>query len=124
MNKYCESYGLTSVQFLVLMELSEHGHMSISNLAFHLHMSLSNMSAIVKRMEAHNLIMRKRNNCDERIVMIEMQDKASKLLNEMKADMCFQQPLGETLTIKQKEAMIQSLKILNDTIEKECSTYE
>lgn len=82
MNHLCASYHLTGVQCLIMMEL-QNKERTVSELAQRMMMKTSNVSSIVKRMETHGLVVRKRSVQDERSVYVCLREDAKKLLQSV-----------------------------------------
>lgn len=119
MNKFYEPYGLTAVQFFILVELSLEDHQTISTLAKKLNMSTSNLSAILKRMEKHEFVKRCRDGKDQRIVHIEQTNKAKQISEEMKKESCGEIDSMLPITQEENACIRKGLELLN-TILKEC----
>ena len=116
MNRSYEPFGITGVQCLVLMEVAASEHeVKVSDLAKRLMMSNSNISAIVKRLEQHELLVRNRSAQDERIVMLSLTDKAKKCMENMRCTHCHK-PFAEALDQNQKQQIIESLKLLDQAV--------
>lgn len=117
MNHYYEPYGITGVQCQVMIEIEEHGgEIRTSELAACLQMGNSNLSAIIKRMEYHDLLIRRRNPKDERIVMVSLSDKSKQCMREMEKDMHRHFDLLAGLKQKEKDDIIRCLAMLDQTI--------
>lgn len=84
MNRLYEPYGLTAVQFDVLVELSMQDGVTISQLAKRLPMSISNLSAVLQRLEKHAFVKRIRDDVDQRNVRIEMCPKTIEMMDDLK----------------------------------------
>ena len=117
MNHYYEPYGITGVQCQVMMEIAENGgEIRTSELANRLQMGNSNLSAIIKRMECHDLLIRRRNPMDERIVMVSLSEKSRKCMAEMENDMHRHFHLLAALKQQEKDEIIRSLQMLDQAI--------
>ena len=117
MNHYYEPYGITGVQCQVMMEIAENGgEIRTSELAKHLQMGNSNLSAIIKRMERHDLLIRRRNPMDERIVMVSLSEKSKHCMAEMQKDLHGHFDLLEPLKQQEKDDIIKCLQMLNQAI--------
>ncbi len=116
MNRCYEPFGITGVQCLVLMEVATSDEeLKISELARRLMMSNSNISAIVKRLEQHELLERKRNKLDERVVTLSLTKKAKLCMKEMRK--CKRhEPMLYCLDDQQREQIIESLKLLDQAV--------
>jgi DNA-binding MarR family transcriptional regulator len=64
--------GVTYPQYLVLLVLWEHGTRSVRELGEALHLDSGTLSPLLKRMEASDLIARRRATEDERQVLIDL----------------------------------------------------
>lgn len=114
LNRDYEPYGLTGVQWMVLMEVgSSEEEVRIGDLAKRLMMSNSNLSAIVKRMAQRDLLVRTRSKEDERIVCVSVSDKANRIIQEMEACVSKQCLLSKDITQQQKQQIIESLQLLD-----------
>lgn len=123
MNKLYEPYGLTLVQFTILMELMVKDHQTISSLAKKVHMSTSNLSAILKRMEKHAFIRRCRNEGDQRVVHIELTQKALDICTDMMQESCAARASILKISKEEKASIRKGLETLNEIL-KECDSYE
>lgn len=116
MNRCYEPYGITGVQCLVLMEIAAHEHeVKVSELAKRLMMSNSNLSAIIKRMEAHELVERKRSKHDERVVIVSLTAKSKLCMENLRCGN--QVTFMELFDQGQKDRIIESLKLLDQAIQ-------
>lgn len=123
MNKLYEPYGLTLVQFTILMELMVKDHQTISALAKKVHMSNSNLSAILKRMEKHAFLHRCRDEDDQRVVHIELTQKALDICTEMMKESCMARASILKISKEEKASIRKGLETLNEIL-KECDSYE
>lgn len=116
MNRCYEPYGITGVQFLVLMEIAaSEQEVKVKDLAKRLMMSNSNLSAILKRLEAHMLVERKRSQCDDRVVIVSLTRKSKQCVEELRnKDHRF--PFMEPFDQIQKDQIIESLRMLDQAI--------
>lgn len=123
MNKVYEPYGLTSVQFTILMELRFEDHQTISALSKKVAMSNSNLSAILKRMEKHDLVKRNRDLLDQRIVHVALTKKAEAICDKMKKETCGADEKLLHLSKEDKACIQKGLETLNSIL-KECDVHE
>lgn len=123
MNKLYEPYGLTLVQFTILMELMVKDHQTISALAKKVHMSNSNLSAILKRMEKHAFLHRCRDEVDQRVVYIELTQKALDICTEIMKESCMARASILKISKEEKASIRKGLETLNEIL-KECDSYE
>ena len=115
MNRCYEPYGITGVQCLVLMEIAAgEQEVRVSDLAKRLMMSNSNLSAIIKRLEAHALVERKRSEQDDRVVIVSLTAKSKACMHDLR---CGEQvTFMERFDQDQKDRIIESLKLLDQAI--------
>lgn len=74
-----EPLGLTHPQYLVMLALWEQGPIGARELSAQLHLDPGTLSPLIKRMEAHGLVTRRRNPEDERAILIEVTEKGAQL---------------------------------------------
>lgn len=67
-----EPLGLTHPQYLVMLALWEHAPLGARELSGLLHLDPGTLSPLIKRLEAHGLVARRRNPDDERAILIEL----------------------------------------------------
>ena len=110
---FLDALEITYPQYLVLMVLWESEPLSVNSIGDRLHLDSGTLSPLLKKMEAKNLIFRKRKTEDERIVEIFLTEKG----REIKADaaaipgkLMYQLKVTEEEIIQLKEI---SNKILN-----------
>lgn len=110
---FLDALEFTYPQYLVLMVLWESEPLSVNSIGDRLHLDSGTLSPLLKKMEAKNLIFRKRKTEDERIVEIFLTEKG----REIKADaaaipgkLMYQLKVTEEEIIQLKEI---SNKILN-----------
>lgn len=72
-------FGLTYVQYLVLMVLWEDGDASVSHLGERLDLDSGTLTPVVKRLEARGLVARRRDSDDERRVIVRVTDDGAAL---------------------------------------------
>ncbi len=80
---YFTPHGLTHVQIPILMTLLKEGSMTVSQLGRSLEIGSSNITPLCKRLEAMNLVTRKRDHYDQRVVFVTITDHAKELLIEI-----------------------------------------
>lgn len=93
----CRRYGLSPQQFHVLMVLEKHGSQSAGELSDRVGIHRGNITAVCKKLEQKDLIVRSRSPEDERVVVISMGDTGEQLLQEMaeEFDRCYERLLEE-----------------------------
>lgn len=121
MNKIYEPYGLTAVQFVILVELSMEDHQKVSVLAQKLNMSNSNLSAILQRLEKHNFVIRKRDDMDQRSVNVSLSNNAQGMMQQMKETTCMEQQLFAHISQEDRDDILLGLEKLNRVL-KECDS--
>ena len=67
-----EPLGLTHPQYLVMLALWEQAPIGARELSSLLHLDPGTLSPLVKRLESHGLVARRRNPADERAILIEL----------------------------------------------------
>ncbi|ALC82348.1 MULTISPECIES: MarR family winged helix-turn-helix transcriptional regulator [Bacillus] len=77
-----EELDVTYPQYLVLLLLWEHKQLSVKKLGEQLYLDSGTLTPMLKRMEQHDLINRKRSEFDERSVTIQLTDKGQALKNK------------------------------------------
>ena len=90
--------GVTYPQYLVLIVLWEHESRTVRELAAHLRLDHGTLTPLLKRMEALGLVERRRDNADERFVVVSLATKGESLrqhAERIHCDMKDQLGLGE-----------------------------
>lgn len=77
-----EKLGITYPQYLVLMILWEHQEMAVKDLGLKLYLDSGTLTPLLKRLEASELIERKRSVEDERHVIVSLTSKGADLKSE------------------------------------------
>jgi DNA-binding MarR family transcriptional regulator len=80
--------GLTYPQYLVLIVLWEHESLTVRELATHLRLDHGTLTPLLKRMEASGLIERRRDNVDERYVVVSLAGKGESLRQHAERIQC------------------------------------
>lgn len=122
-NKIFEPYGLTCIQFDILMQLYQESNLTISTVAKRLHMSISNISAILIRLEKHGFIERIRDEKDHRIIRIQLCEKANQMLEEMHTCTFQKEMLFQGMKEEDMKTIIKGLELLYQIL-KECDLDE
>lgn len=76
-------YEITPPQFTALMELIEHGDMTIGELSNKMYLACSTVTDLLDRMERNLLVVRVKDEKDRRIVRIHVLEKGHKLIDEV-----------------------------------------
>nr|WP_300050396.1 MarR family transcriptional regulator [uncultured Nocardioides sp.] len=103
--------GITYPQYLVLIVLWEHESCTVSDLAAQLRLDHGTLTPLLKRMEAGGLLERRRDNADERFVVVSLAGKGESLrrhAEEIHCDMVDQLGLGR----QEFEELQETLRIL------------
>jgi len=103
--------GITYPQYLVLIVLWEHESCTVSDLAAQLRLDHGTLTPLLKRMEAGGLVERRRDNADERFVVVSLAGKGEALrrhAEEIHCDMVDQLGLGR----QEFEELQETLRVL------------
>ncbi|MDO4622287.1 MAG: MarR family transcriptional regulator [Eubacteriales bacterium] len=73
---------LTYTQYIVMMVLWEHKCISVRDLGSKLHLDSGTLTPMLKKMEQNGLLIRRRSEEDERIVMLDLTEKGIALHEE------------------------------------------
>jgi len=79
--------GLSGAQLLALWQLSVKAQMSVSELASALHLQRSSTSNLLDKLEARGLVLRSRNEQDQRIVIIRLTDEGRDVVRRVPGPM-------------------------------------
>ncbi|MDD3851740.1 MAG: MarR family winged helix-turn-helix transcriptional regulator [Firmicutes bacterium] len=115
----CEQHGLTMLQVRILMELYKNKDHNIGSLADGISIAGANISAMCKKLEKKGLVVRIRDQNDERVVKVYLAKKGQDIAAQI--DQAFDEKisryvgdeLGETL-----EDIITGLEKLNELFQK------
>ena len=77
-----DKLGLTYPQYLVMMVLWENNFLSVGQIGEALRLDTGTLTPLLKRLEAKELVLRRRSNLDERIVIVSLTDKGKDLKSE------------------------------------------
>jgi len=80
--------GITYPQYLVLIVLWEHESCTVSDLAAQLRLDHGTLTPLLKRMEAGGLVERRRDNADERFVVVSLASRGESLRQHAEAIHC------------------------------------
>lgn len=88
---FLDEIGLTYTQYIVMMVLWEKRSMNVKSLGEHLYLDSGTLTPLLKKMEAQGLLLRKRDDKDERNVIVtitgqgeQLKDKALEIPLKMK----------------------------------------
>ena len=73
-------YGLTGPQLMILYEISNHGEISVTELAKVISLSQATVTDILNRLEKRGLVIRSRSNTDKRRIMITTTEACNTIL--------------------------------------------
>ncbi len=79
---YLEKMGITYPQYLVLMVLWENDGLTVNEISKKLILNTNTVTPLLKRMEAQNILSRKRSADDERKVIVKLSEKGKKMQQE------------------------------------------
>jgi DNA-binding MarR family transcriptional regulator len=74
-----EPMGLTHTQYLVMLALWEHAPLSVRELSRLLQLDPGTLSPMLKRLESAELLERRRNSDDERLLSVQLTERGKKL---------------------------------------------
>jgi len=77
-----ERLGLTHPQYLVMLALWQHAPLSVKRLSELLQLDPGTLSPLLKRLEAANLLTRRRDPADERLLSVELTGAGRELRNQ------------------------------------------
>lgn len=82
---FLDPLGLTYPQYVTMMALWEHDEVKVGELGERLHLDSATLTPLLKRLEAHGYVGRRRSAVDERAVIVSLTDKG-RLLREQALD--------------------------------------
>ena len=82
---FLSKLGLTYTQYLVMMALWEYGEMSVSEMGERLFLDSGTLTPLLKKMEAHGLLVRVRSQEDGRRVDVSLTDEGLSLKEKARA---------------------------------------
>lgn len=82
-NKIFKKYNITYPQYLVLSILWDESPVNVKKLVTELSLDTGTISPLLKRMEANNLIVRRRSELDQREVFISLTDKSIAMKDDL-----------------------------------------
>ncbi len=113
--KALSPFHLTYPQYIVLLSLWEQDAQSVMELGAHLDLDSGTLTPLLKRMEQDGLVLRNRNQSDERVVVISLTEKGSRLEEAVigEVDACIQQLFSEQ---EGQTNLLADMKRLNETL--------
>ena len=76
---FLDPLGLTYTQYVTMMALWEHDEVPVKELGQRLYLDSATLTPLLKRLEAHGYVSRRRSELDERSVIISLADEGRKL---------------------------------------------
>lgn len=76
-------FEITPPQFAALLELLEHGDMTIGELSSRMYLACSTVTDLLDRMERNQLVLRVKDEKDRRIVRVHVLEKGHRLIEEV-----------------------------------------
>lgn len=83
LHPFCAQHGVTPVQLRILMTLHQEGPLTVSGLAKLSCMADANNSALCKRLDGQGLVTRRRDEEDERHVLVSLTPQGEALLRDV-----------------------------------------
>jgi len=116
-NKFKHKH-LTSSQGMVIGIVMHHGPIKISDLSKHMNWSLSTTSEMVKRLESQNILIRKKDENDKRIVTVDLSEEYKIKAKEYHGFFeKFSSEVFEDATKEEIDKIIEGLSVMNRLIE-------
>lgn len=115
----CEHNGITTLQGRILLEIDRHGSHTIGTLASRLHIAGTNISTMCKKLEGKGLIVRVRDEFDERVVKVALSEKGKSVVEEINQELI--EKISNSIqgeTDQSLNEIIIGLKKLNELLEK------
>jgi MarR family transcriptional regulator, organic hydroperoxide resistance regulator len=115
----CDHHGITTLQGRILLEIEQHGSHTIGSLASRLHIAGTNISTMCKKLEGKGLIVRVRDEGDERVVKVALSEKGKTAVEEINQELI--EKISNAIhgeTEQSLHEIINGLKKLNKLLEK------
>ncbi|MCD7949252.1 MAG: MarR family transcriptional regulator [Erysipelotrichaceae bacterium] len=97
---YLDQIDLTYTQYITMMVLWEYGEMNVKELGQRLYLDSGTLTPLLKKLEAKDIIIRKRGEKDERLMMVSVTDKGMQLRDDA---VCIPKALGGCINLTQDE---------------------
>ena len=81
---FLDKYNLTYTQYLTMIVLWEAEKMNIKEIGGRLHLDSGTPTPVIKKLEAMDLISKKRDSSDDRVVIVELTEKGRSLRDEIR----------------------------------------
>ena len=115
----CDHHGITTLQGRILIEIEQHGSHTIGSLASRLHIAGTNISTMCKKLEGIGLIIRVRDEEDERVVKVALSEKGKTVVDEVNQELI--EKISNSIQGETEQTLheiINGLKKLNTLLEK------
>ena len=112
-NPVLEGLGLTYTSYLVMLALWERDGISVSELGKKLYLDSGTLTPLLKKMEKQGLLQRRRDETDERVVLILLTPKGRALQAKTERTVS---ALGKTLRLLRESSLFTDLKRLLDAL--------
>lgn len=93
---------ITYTQYLVMLVLWEHDSLSVSQIGQQLYLESNTLTPLLKKLEQKQLIMRSRQQTDERTVMITLTEQGRELQNQAS---CIPEQLAKSVDFSEEELL-------------------
>lgn len=114
-----ESYGITPPQFDALIILNQAGDLTIGDLSTRLYLAYSTTTDLVDRLERANLVIRRRDLDDRRVVRVTLQQAGSAIYGEvLDARRAYLAKILDTLGDDERKGILGVLQMLDDRMSK------
>lgn len=108
-NPILERLGLTYTSYLVMLALWEQDGLSVSELGKKLYLDSGTLTPLLKKMEKQGLVLRRRDEADERVVLIALTQKGRELKARTERTVS---SLNSTLQLIRESSLFNDLKRL------------
>lgn len=108
-NPVLERLGLTYTSYLVMLALWEQDGVSVSELGKKLYLDSGTLTPLLKKMEKQGLVLRRRDESDERVVLIALTQKGRELKARTERTVA---SLNSTLRLIRESSLFNDLKRL------------
>ncbi|WP_419887145.1 MarR family winged helix-turn-helix transcriptional regulator [Neobacillus niacini] len=115
----CDHHGITTLQGRILLEIDQNGWHTIGTLASRLHIAGTNISTMCKKLEGKGLILRVRDEGDERVVKVALSDIGKSVVEEINQELI--EKISNAIQEETDQSLceiISGLKKLNKMLEK------
>lgn len=99
---YLDQIGLTYTQYITMMVLWEHEHISVKDLGQQLHLDSGTLTPLLKRLEKKGLLTRARSEKDERLLIVSITKEGMALQEKAHT---IPERIGACLPLNQEESL-------------------